>query len=107
MIKNKEYIMEIDTFTDADTGKSWALRPNENNYLETLLGFCPTCQRPYTARYHISPPNIKMFLGSRCKSYWDSLNQTNHYEKKIEYCGHNEENGWKSLNDFLNTDTRI
>jgi len=45
--------MEFETFEDLETGKVWALRPNEDNYLEQFLGFCPTCESAYTARYFV------------------------------------------------------
>lgn len=92
--------MEIEIFEDLETGKSWTLKPNEYNFLEKFLGFCPTCQNVYTERHYISHPNIKIFLGNRCKTYWDSINTKIPQAYRPLYCGHDESKGWIKLQEM-------
>jgi hypothetical protein len=93
--------MDFETFLDPETSESWALRPNCQNYLEKFLGFCPTCGRVYTSRHAIDAPSVKNFMGNRCKSYWDSIDQRISYERRPKYCGHDENKGWKTLEEEM------
>lgn len=83
-------------FTDPDTAETWYLKTNEVNYLEKWRGFCPTCKNAYTSRWEIHVPNKKIFLGTRCISFWKSINKNNPMNIEIKHCGHDESNGWDS-----------
>ncbi len=92
----REIIHDPHLFHDLEDGKSWALRPHEDNFMEKFVGFCPLCGSIYTSRWAIHAPHTKIFLGTRCLTYWQSIA---HLEIPIEYCGHPEELGWKTMFD--------
>jgi hypothetical protein len=101
MDMKNELNTEIDLlFTDPDTEEKWYLNEEQINYLEKWVGFCPTCEESYTSRWEISIPRNKLFLGTRCISYWKSINKNNPRNIKIECCGHDESKGWISVYDI-------
>jgi len=87
-------------FTDPDTGINYHLHPGRTNFLEKVIGFCPTCTQAYTSRWRIECPNFKEFLGTRCATYWKSIDKYTRPKDRIEYCGHKESDGWIDFNDM-------
>jgi hypothetical protein len=61
--------MENDTliFTDPEDGKQWALHPNEQNYMEKLVGLCVGCQHILVQYAEINLPNRKKWLEVNCQ----------------------------------------
>lgn len=84
-------------FTDPDTRETWYLKSGEINYLEKWVGFCPTCKSIYTSRWEVGIPDNKVFLGTRCISYWKSINKNNPMNVEIKNCAHEESKGWISI----------
>ena len=94
-------------FTDPDSRETWHLKPNKIQYMEKWVGYCPTCDSAYTSRWEISVPNNKIFLGTRCISYWKSINKNNPMNIEIKHCGHEESKGWLTLCQRLNDNGRL
>jgi hypothetical protein len=84
-------------FTDPDNQEKWYLNPKQQSYLEKWVGFCPTCKSSYSSRWEINIPNQKIFLGTRCISYWRSINKNKPMNAEIKHCGHDESKGWISV----------
>lgn len=98
--------MDIEIFEDLENGKKWALRHNEDNYLEEFLGFCRTCGNIYVSRYFIASPNTKNFLGSRCKTYWHSIDLKIPESQRAAYCGDDESKKWISIKQMKESPKR-
>jgi hypothetical protein len=86
-----------DTFYDKENGKHYAMKHFQDNFLEKIVGFCPTCKLPYLTRWKLEPPCTKILLGTRCSSFWNSISKDFPQELQIKYCGHPEESGWISF----------
>lgn len=54
-------------FTDPDNGKTWALHPDEQNYLEKFIGFCNKCEHAIFQYAEINFPSEKRWLKVNCQ----------------------------------------
>ena len=81
-------------FTDPESNKVFILPFMKKNFMEKFEGFCPTCNRIYSTRWEISAPNTKILMGTRCHSYWNSIDPNIPSSHRGTDCGHDVSHGW-------------